>query len=67
MSVQMKAEITIYEENGVELSFSKRKCLMVESHSYHNFVAIIIDDDGKRYTVLARDLLEAVKRCDGLP
>ena len=57
--VDMQAEFPVYELDGDEGDHGK---LMIKSHwNQKNMVVLVID--GKEYTVSARQISEAIKRC----
>ncbi len=63
--MKLSAELSAYEVNGEEQSGLERPVVSVAAHWNRDDMVDIKTGDGKRYTVVAKDLVEAVRRCTG--
>lgn len=62
MSVQSKAEVSIYETDGEDASPGGPK-LKLESHWNQSTMVVLRFPRAKPITVCVADLLEAIRRC----
>ena len=63
MIVKTFSEVSSYESNGAELAgLDPRPKIKVESHWNHDS-RVVIEVEGTRLTVMAADLIDAIRRC----
>ena len=62
--VRTTSQVPVYELDGTEPIPSEDLFLILESHcNYPDRVVLEFDAHGHKYTVIAADLIDAVRRC----